>query len=115
MIVKATGGRGFLGTLLYVLHGRRDDPNTKGAHLIGGNMAGDSARILSREFGHLRRLRPTLGKAVAHFSLSFSPEERPLSDAELASIAAEFMDGMDFKNAPFVVVRHKDTRGSGTL
>lgn len=109
MIVKATSGSGFLGTLLYVLHGHRDQADNKHARIVGGNMAGASARTLAREFGQLRKLRPTLGKAVSHFSLSFSPGERWLSDDELASIAEDFMNGMGYERAAYVCVRHEDT------
>lgn len=109
MIVKATTGSGFLGTLLYVLHGHREQTEEKHATLIGGNMTGRTARSLSREFGQLRKLRPSLGKAVSHFSLSFSPEERLLRDEELTRIADEFMVEMGFENSAYTVVRHQDT------
>lgn len=111
MIVKATSGSGFLGTLLYALHGSRDQADAdKGARIVGGNMSGTSARTLSREFGQLRKLRPNLGKAVSHFSLAFSPEERNLSDDDLARIADEFMHGMGYERAAYVCIRHEDTR-----
>ncbi len=110
MIVKATSGSGFLGTLLYLFHGHREEAGgDKDARIIGGNMAGETARQLSREFGQLRKLRPSLGKAVAHFSLSFSPEERSLNDEELGQIAGEFLAGMGFEQAAYVCVRHHDT------
>jgi hypothetical protein len=110
VIVKATSGSGFLGTLLYALHGHRDQADAdKGARIVGGNMSGQTARTLSREFSQLRKLRPNLGKAVAHFSLSFSPEERHLSNDELARIADEFMHGMGYERAAYVCIRHGDT------
>lgn len=108
MIVKTKTGRGFLGCLLYVMHGDKKQTEGKRAYQVGGNMAGTTARMLSREFGQLRKLRPSLGKAVAHSSLSFSPDERRLSDDELADIASEFIDGMGFGRSAYVALRHED-------
>ena len=63
MIAKAVKGKGFRGALEYDLskeHGR----------ILDSNMAGVTPRELAAEFGEIRRLRPNLGKAVLHVSLS---------------------------------------------
>lgn len=108
MIAKLTKGTGFRGATEYLLRQER------GA-IIGGNMAGLTPRELAHEFGQLRKLRPTLGKAVAHFSLSLPPDDRRPDDTEWAAIAKRFLKEMKFLdeetglNCPFVVVRHDDT------
>lgn len=108
MIAKITKGTGFRGAAEYLL--RQD----RGA-IVGGNMAGQTPRELAHEFGQLRKLRPTLGKAVAHFSLSLPPDDRRPTDGEWAAIAHRFLTEMKFLdkekglNCPFVVVRHDDT------
>ena len=99
MIVKLTKGCGFRGVLSYGLDGR--------GTLIGGNMAGRTPRELAHEFGELRRLRPSLGRAVAHYSLSLPPEDRIPDDAEWSAIAERFLRDMGF-DSPFVVIRHDD-------
>ncbi len=108
MIAKLTKGTGFRGATEYLLRQER------GA-IVGGNMAGRTPRELAQEFGQLRKLRPTLGKAVAHFSLSLPPDDRRPDDTEWAAIAQRFLKEMKFLddetglNCPFIVVRHDDT------
>lgn len=108
MIAKLTKGTGFRGATEYLLRQER------GA-IVGGNMAGRTPRELAQEFGQLRKLRPTLGKAVAHFSLSLPPDDRRPDDTEWKVIAERFLKEMKFLddetglNCPFVVVRHDDT------
>jgi hypothetical protein len=105
MICIIRKGSGFRGVANYLLHGGR-------GHIIGGSMAGRSARELAHEAGQLRKLRPTLGRAVAHFSLSAAPEDRLLSDDDWAAIAAEFLGDLGYQNCPHVIVRHRDTEHS---
>jgi hypothetical protein len=77
--------------------------------IIGGTMAGTTPRQLASEFGAFRKLRPTLGKAALHVSLSPSPEDRRLTDAEFADIGQRYLEGMGFGDCAFVIVRHDDT------
>lgn len=108
MIGKIVKGSGFRGAANYLLTGRTPTSGRRGA-IIGSNMAGTTPRQLASEFAALRKLRPTLGKAVLHVSLSPSPEDRPLTDAEFADIGRRYLEGMGFGECPFVVVRHDDT------
>lgn len=107
MISKQTKGKGFRGALDYLL-GVGKEHSGRGA-IIGGNMAGRAARELAHEFGQLRKLRPSLGRAVSHFSLSLPPDDRRPDDAEWAAIAQRFIQEMGFVDCPYVVVRHDDT------
>lgn len=104
MIGKQTKGRGFRGALNYVL-------GKEGAEIIGGNMLGESARELSAEFGEARKLKPNLSRVVYHASLSLPPGEG-LSDSKWAEVADRYIEGMGFKGAQYVAVKHTDTNHS---
>ena len=99
MIAKIVKGRGFRGALEYVL--------SKG-YIIDTNMAGRSARELAKEFGAVRRLRPSLKKAVFHASLSAAPGER-LTDEQWREVGQIYLRKMGFADSPFVIIRHTDT------
>ena len=101
MIAKATKGRGFRGALEYDL---RED---KG-HVIDSNMAGQHPRELAAEFGEIRKLRPNLGKAVLHVSLSAALDEK-LTDEQWREVGQRYLRGMGFNDNQFIVTRHTDT------
>lgn len=71
-------------------------------------MGGRNARELAKEFGAVRALRPNLGEAVYHVSLSVRREEQ-LSAAKWDEIANKYLAGMGFKDNQFVLIRHHDT------
>ena len=73
MIAKAIKGKGFRGALEY-------DLSKEQGRLIDTNMEGAGPRELAREFGEIRKLRPNLGRAVLHVSLSAAPGERLTDD-----------------------------------
>lgn len=108
MIGNLVRGSGFRGVVSYVLSGRTPEGRPRST-LIASNMAGRTARELACEFKAFRHLRPTLGKAVFHASLSLSPQDRPLTDAEFADLARRYLDGMGFAGCPFLAVKHSDT------
>jgi hypothetical protein len=109
MIVRKVFGKGAIGLLRYLMRQHTADGAEKRPVRIGGNLAGQSPREMAHEMGALRRLRPKLGKAVAHFSLSLNPEDRPVSDIEMSSMADDFLKEMGFVDVPYVVVRHADS------
>ena len=110
MIAKITRGSGFRGTLAYTLAPEHQP------EIVGGNMAGENARDLAREFGAVRQLRPDVEKPVIHTSLSFDPgrEGRPgdrhLTHAELARISADYLRrmGYDVDRLQWVAIQHRD-------
>lgn len=102
MIAKIVKGRGFRGALNYLLKGER-------ATVIGGNLSGRTPRELASEFGQFRKLRPGLTKAVVHIPLSAHPEDRPLSDQEMAEIAGRITQELGYGDGPCLFVRHNDT------
>jgi|APCry1669188910_1035180.scaffolds.fasta_scaffold04534_3 hypothetical protein len=97
---KIIRGSGFGGVLNYVLD------EDKEARIVGGNMTGQDARALAREFGHVRRLRPDCGKPGLHIPLRL-PEGEDVSDARWLEIALFFMKLMSLSpNRPWVIVKH---------
>lgn len=106
MICKLSKGKGFRGLFNYLA---QDAEGGGRGHVLATNLAGRTPREWAREMGTFRRLRPRLGKAVFHASLSLAPEDRQLTDAEFADLANRFLHGMGFEEAPFLVIRHQDT------
>lgn len=102
MIAKLVKGRGFRGALEY-------DITKEGGRIISSNMAGKNPRELAAEFGEIRKLRPTLGKAVLHVSLSAAPGEK-LTDEQWREIGQRYLRGMGFTDNQFVITRHTDTK-----
>ncbi|MQA40426.1 relaxase/mobilization nuclease domain-containing protein [Rugamonas sp. FT29W] len=101
MIAKAVKGRGFRGALDY-------DLNKEQGRVIDTNMSGTTARELAKELGEVRKLRPKLGKAVLHVSLSAAPGEH-LSDEQWQQVAQRYLHGMGLENNQYLVTRHMDT------
>lgn len=101
MIAKAIKGRGFRGALEY-------DLSKDGCALLATNMDGQSPREFAREFGEIRKLRPTLGKAVLHVSLSAAPGEN-LTDAQWIDIGQHYLNGMGLCENQYIITRHADT------
>ena len=102
MIAKMAKGKGARGVLQYAL------ADGKKASVIDSNMASSTPRAIAREMGAIRRLRPTLGKAVMHTSLSAAPGER-LTDEQWREITRQYLDGMGFADSQYIAVRHGDT------
>lgn len=100
MIGKQVKGKGFRGVLNY-LHDHEQ------SRIIGGNMAGDTPRIMSAEFAVARQLNPQLEKAVYHSSLSL-PKDECVDDETWNQIADDYLEGMEFVGSQYVVYRHSD-------
>jgi hypothetical protein len=101
MIAKAVKGRGFRGALAYDLQKEK-------GQILDTNMEGGDARALAEEFGEIRKLRPNLGKAVLHVSLSAAPGEH-LTDDQWNDVAHMYLNGMGFDANQYVATRHRDT------
>lgn len=101
MIAKAVKGKGFRGALNY-------DLNSEKGQMLDTNMAGDNPRDLAREFGEIRKLRPNLGKAVLHVSLSAALDEH-LTDDQWREIGKTYLEGMGLDNNQYLITRHTDT------
>ncbi len=101
MIGNQTKGRGFRGLLDYLE--KQED-----AKLIGGNMGGNNAIALAREFKISRQLNPEGDRVVYHASLSLPPNER-LDEATWNEIANRYLEEMGFDSNQYVVYRHSNT------
>lgn len=101
MIAKLVKGKGFRGALEYDLQQEK-------GRILASNMAGTTPRALAAEFGEIRKLRPKLGKAVLHVSLSAAPGEQ-LTDAQWQEIGQRYLRGMGFTDNQYVITRHTDT------
>ena len=107
MIAKIVKGKGFRGLVEYLHQSRDGKPR---GQLLATNLAGSTPREWARQFGLIRKLRPTLGKAVFHASLSPSPDDPPLTDEQYATLARRFLVEMGFtEETPFIVMRHDDS------
>jgi hypothetical protein len=101
MIAKAVKGKGFRGALEY-------DLSKEQGRVIDTNMEGVGPRELSREFGAIRKLRPNLGRAVLHVSLSAAPGEM-LTDDQWREIGQRYLHGMGLDANQYLITRHLDT------
>jgi hypothetical protein len=103
MIGNTVKGSGIKGLLDY-----QEAKVAKGVgELLATNMAGTTVKELSHEFGLVRSLRPNLGKAVLHVSLSVDKEEI-LSNEQFVKIAEKYMDDMQYNNCQYLIYRHTD-------
>ena len=102
MIQSIRVGSGFKGAAAYVLE-------KEGAVRLNGvgTMGGQDVATLTKEAAAFRALRPTLGKAVFHSSLSLAPDET-LTDQKWGEAANFYMAKMGFEDAPWFAVRHTD-------
>src|SRR5215472_3748346 len=91
-------GSGFRGVLNYVLAAKKEP------ELIGGNMAGESARALAREFGEGRALNPAVQKPVFHGSLT-APATDELSEEQWRQLAETYLERMGYGGSQWVLVR----------
>jgi hypothetical protein len=101
MIAKAIKGKGFRGALEY-------DLSKEQGRVIDTNMEGVGPRELAREFGAIRKLRPNLGRAVLHVSLSAAPGET-LNDDQWREIGRRYLHGMGLDANQYLITRHLDT------
>ena len=105
MIGNITKGKAFRPLANYLFKDGRGE-------IVAGTMAGHTPRELAAEFAQFRRLNPKLGRAVAHFSLSLSPEDPPVTADTWKAVADFFMAEMGWgadAGAPWCAIRHRDT------
>jgi hypothetical protein len=130
MIGKITGGGSFGGALEYLTQPKEKGREQEGQErlkevapspaehapgygegerhrIIGGNMSGQTREELTAEFEAVRRQRPDIEKPVHHASLS-AGERDEISVEEWREIAAKYVERMGYKDAPYVVIQHRD-------
>lgn len=133
MIGKITGGASFGGALDYLMKPKeprqehekeqykerlKDAQRTPGEpapafeagerhRVIGGNMSGDTRDEIRQEFKAISRQRPDIEKPVHHASLSAGENDK-ITVEQWTEIAEKYIEQMGFKNAPYVVIQHRD-------
>src|SRR5215469_9958279 len=95
-------GSGFRGALNYLLAAKKQP------ELIAGNMDGESARDLAKEFGEGRALNPAVGKPVFHGSLT-APSTDQLSEERWRQLAEAYLQRLGYGRSQWVLIRHHDT------
>jgi len=103
-------GKGFRGVLNYAFANDNGDLPGK---VIGGNIWGDNARDMARQFGISRKMRPDIEKPVWHQSLRLSKGEK-LSNEKWAQIVDDYMTRMGFSDDhQRTYIMHDDEKGQG--
>lgn len=107
---KISRGNGFSGTLNYVLDEGEKRTGNKLSEVVAGNMSGENAKALSREFNVSRNLRPDIKSPVWHTSLSLPAGEK-LSSGRWDQAVNCYLKkmGVDTTKHQFIAVRHNDT------
>lgn len=74
-----------------------------------GVRTGEVAHTIA-DFNMQRKMRPSLGQAVGHIALNWSPEDSPkLTNELMVSIAIEYLKKMKISDTQVLMVRHHDT------
>ena len=106
MIGQIKTGSNFGGLFRYLL-----SPD-KGARIIGGNVAGETAFELTQEFANCADQRRTTTKPVKHLIVSFAPEDGVVSDEVKAQIAQQAVKDLGYSQNQYVVIdHHRDDPG----
>lgn len=95
-------GKGFGGVLRYDLQPSKD------AQIIAGNVRGQDAGALAREFSQWRDLNPRVTLPVFHGSLSAAPGD-VLAEAAWRDVAERYIQKMRYQDSPWIAIRHADT------
>ena len=106
MIAKISCGKGFTGTLEYVL----DEDKKPEILAQSGVLYEGDINATARQYGAVASLSNSVGKPVWHASLSFAKEDDPmLNDEKVTEIAKSYLDKMGMKGNQYMVVKHNDT------
>lgn len=117
MFAKIRKGEGFGGCLDYITRVKQDNqPKTK---RIWSILDSDGVRLDVDSDGWRKKAtqdieRPTLTRTkikdpCGHISLNFSAEDSErMTDDFMLKLAHEYMEKMEIRNTPYIIVRHKD-------
>jgi hypothetical protein len=108
MFIKINKGKSARGLLEYLINQRDGENGHERGEIIGGTTAGRNAREIAAELALFRQLRPTVKKAVVHFSINLPPTEREIDNDTYNAIANQFMQRMGYQDCPYTCVRHRD-------
>ena len=110
MIIKASSGNGFNGTLLYVYKSGKDlDENEKPVVIEKNNVFGGPENM-ARQMREQAENSDRLQKPVLHLSVAFSPEDKLTSEKEIECVKASIAYlGVETEKHQYVMVKHNDT------
>ncbi|WP_423997365.1 relaxase/mobilization nuclease domain-containing protein [Maribacter sp. IgM3_T14_3] len=103
MIAKQIKGKDFYGVLGY----NEKKVGQGMGYVLDTNITYGKTVHMTQEFNIVRQLRPRLGKAVYHVSLSL-PYEDTLSDKQFTSLGMDYLTGMGFEDNQYIMYRHQD-------
>lgn len=105
-----SASRNFVSAFEYNHNKMSHKEEDKRAVLLDHNFNTYSKRDVLAELKMLKQLKPNVNRDGFHVSISFSPEDRYLTDHELSKIAHDYMRGMGFSsdNNLFAIWRHED-------
>ena len=117
MFAKIRKGEGFGGCLDYITRVKQD--NQPKAKRIWSILGSDGVRLdvdsdgwrkkASQDIGRPTLTRRKIKDPCGHISLNFSSNDSErMTDDFMLKLAHEYMEKMEIKNTPYVIVRHKD-------
>jgi hypothetical protein len=115
MIAKTISGKNAGGCLKYVFDSKKGERDEEGrpaqrGEIVGGNMAGQNAQELKKEFDAATGLKPNISKPITHHVLTFSPEDhKKLDMSGMVKVADDYMKQRGYGNSMYAVVAHRDT------
>lgn len=111
MIINATMGTGFKGTLMYVYKdGKNLQENEKPQIIEKNNVVGSPEQMARQMAEHAQNSR-RLQKPVLHLSVSFAPEDKLSQDKEIECIKASMQNlGISEEKNQYVIVKHNDSQ-----
>lgn len=111
MIINASMGTGFKGTLMYVYKdGKNLQENEKPQIIEKNNVVGSPEQMARQMAEHAQNSR-RLQKPVLHLSVSFAPEDKLSQDKEIECIKASMQNlGISEEKSQYVIVKHNDSQ-----
>jgi hypothetical protein len=113
MIINATMGTGFRGTLLYVYKDGKDLPEKQKPVVIEKNNVVGSPEQMARQMHEHSQNSRRLQKPVLHLSVSFAPEDKLTQEKEIECIKASMQNlGISEEKNQYVIVKHNDSNNT---
>lgn len=111
MVPKIGKNSSYGATVTYVMGPGKDNVHGR-SEIIGGNMAGQNAESITKEFEQLALGREDVSKQVLHISLNANRADGKLSDEAWKACAEDFLIwyGLDPDKHPWMMVRHTDKK-----
>lgn len=103
MIAKTGTGKSFKGLASYL-----QDEIKKGTILDSDGVRTTTPQAMAYDFHQQAKHNQRTVKSVGHDSLSFSLQDKKMSDQEMKEIAKDYMNKMGYTDTQFVIIRHND-------